>query len=118
MVLEQEPGSTQDAMERAAPVVKPSSSAANGGNPRVREEIEQLKQIEALVGPNPAQALRLVSEANLKFRGGVFGPEREALSIIALHNAGQEKEAKARATVFLERNAQGPLSDRVRRAIE
>lgn len=65
---------------------------------------------------DPARALRLVRDADATFAGGVFGPERAGIAVLALLGSGDVSQARRKAAAYLRKHPKGAYARRIRRA--
>jgi hypothetical protein len=87
----------------------PSPSMAPSRASQLREEsIAVMAARQALRENDAGKALRLLEQAQLRFKKGVLAEEREALTIEALAKSGQKARASARAAAFLHNYPRSP----------
>lgn len=72
---------------------------------------------DALRAGDSASALSLLARAQQRFRAGVLGQEREALTVEGLAKSGQQAAAQVRGRAFLKNYANSPYSARIRALI-
>lgn len=82
-------------------------------DPRL-EEAELLEQARSLVGPRPAQALKLTAQHARDFPRGRLGAEADLLAAQALLGMGDVAGAKQRATTSLKRYPNGIYARQLR----
>ncbi len=87
-----------------APPETASSAATSRGNrvpqPGSVSEAALLEQARRALNSDPARALALTRQYQLKFPNGVLGQEREVIAIEALRRLGRTTEASERARSF------------------
>jgi hypothetical protein len=104
-----------DSREPEPKPVSPAAEVTGGAGPVA--ELRDVARARALVSHDPATALAVLERLAQTHPHGYFIEEREALTILALTQAGQHDLAKPRATKFLREHPQSPLADRVRAAV-
>ncbi len=109
---------SQGRSARRGPVVDLAPALPADPDARLRLEIEALAEARRALAADPARALALAEQGQQQFRDGMFGQEREAIGIFALHKLGQEARARQRAEAFLARYPDGPFSEQVRRLLK
>lgn len=94
----------------AAPLVAPNRTSS------LREEsLAVMAARQALRSNDAASALRLLEQAQARFKKGALTEERESLTIEALAMSGQKTSASARARAFLTRYPRSPHAADVQR---
>jgi hypothetical protein len=115
-----DPGKVPVYRKPARPAVQsesPTRSPAVEAEDRLRAETEALRLAQqALRERMPEQALRLLDEQDLRFRGGLLPQERTAARILALCQAGRVGEARVQALRFEQLWPRSALLGRVRAA--
>jgi hypothetical protein len=85
---------------------------------QLREEsLAVMAARQALRANDPLKALRLLEQAQQRFRKGALTEEREALSIEALAKAGQSARASTRAQAFLTHYPRSPHAADIQRFV-
>jgi hypothetical protein len=109
----------------SAPTDSPATDSVLTDSPatdkasNLREELSHVAKVEsALNSGNPAKALQLLTEYRGRFPRPQLGLEAEILTIQALHESGSVTAAQGRATRFVERHPNSPLSARAKRYIK
>ena len=101
---QQEPDARASRAERTAAVGHLAPSAptmvVSAPAPTLRSEPELLLAARAVLGSDPARALRLLGEHEARFARGELVPEREVLAIEALRHLGRGAAAAARLSRF------------------
>jgi hypothetical protein len=109
------PAPSPASLSSSSPLPRPATAPPHASaKSSLQEEMEDLERLRALERSDPQQALALAEEGRRRFRGGVFGQEREVTAIAALVRLGRRSEAEARARAFVARNPRSPFVERVR----
>ena len=66
---------------------------------------------------DPKEALELLETTGRTYPKGYFVEERRALTVLALFASGKRVQARKKALAFLRDYPNGPLTDRVRSAV-
>jgi len=82
------------------------------------EEAEVLEKARALVGSNPAQALKLSSDYSRDFPKGGLGAEADLIAAQSLLGMGEVAAAQQRAQASLKRNPHGVYTRQLRDIVE
>jgi hypothetical protein len=114
-------GSTETAPaldEAAGPVQSATPMATSGRTSSLREEsLAVMAARQALRSNDTAGALRLLEQAQQRFKKGALTEERESLTIEALAKSGRKAQASARASAFLSRYPRSPHAADVQRYV-
>ena len=97
---------------------RPSSKSSDAALPAFSTEAEAINAARKALTSDPARALSLIEAAAREFPDGALVQEREGYAILALLALGRRAEAEERAADYLERWPMGPLSRRVRDALD
>jgi len=112
------PPGVQSSLEARVAPRAPSISAsapALPGPSALEEEARLLREANAsLQSGDVDHSLALLEEHASRFPTGLLAPERSAVHVLALCQAGRIEQARAESTAFLEAHSEGPLSMRVR----
>jgi hypothetical protein len=121
------PARDLDAPEPPRPTPKASGSSGGSSGPHETAEAEPAGQLDEATQINaarlalasdPGKALALVAAAEKQFPNGSMIQERRGYAILALVALDRTAEAQERADAYLERWPNGPLSRRIRAALE
>lgn len=114
-----EPAALEDPSELAGSTSPqpPKAQTPDPAPPRVTEA-EQINAARKALERDPATALALIESAAQMFPDGAMIQERDGYAILALIALDRRTEAEARAPSYLARWPKGPLSRRVRDALE
>jgi hypothetical protein len=105
--------------EPAVGAPQPSAAApARPGASSSRREIAQLVRIRALLGSDPAAALRLAERSEREFPHGLLSEERQALSIVALAKSGAHDAASKRAQRYFARFPHSPMREPISASLQ
>lgn len=85
---------------------------------RIKREIEHTDRMRRALEDDPSRALALAREGERMFAQGMFTMERKGHEVLAMSALGRKDEAQRLGQAFLKRWPKGPLSERVRRAID
>ncbi len=104
--------------QSAGPVQSATPMATPGRASSLREEsLAVMAARKALRSNDTAGALRLLEQAQLRFKKGALTEERESLTIEALAKSGHKAQASARASAFLSRYPRSPHAADVQRYV-
>jgi hypothetical protein len=112
---------TLDAPVPPRPASKPSTkSVAEAADPAasLADEAAQINAARKALASDPGKALALMEAAEQQFPDGAMIQERRGYTILALVALGRDDDAEALAGAYLQRWPNGPLSRRVRDALE
>lgn len=109
-----EPAATPQAPPhaRSQPPARGAASAAVDPDLALRDEIEHLARVKALLEAEPRAAYELAQAGN-RTLSSMFREERDGLSVLALDAAGEHARARALAKRFLRRHPSSPLGERI-----
>lgn len=93
---------------------QPSASATSSGT--LAEETMNLATIRRTAKTDPAAALSLVDQSNMRFANGAFREERESIAVGCLADLHRPDEARKRARAFLRAYPSSAFSDQVRQS--
>jgi hypothetical protein len=78
------------------------------------DELQAIASARRLVAASPRTALALLAQVEREHPRGYLAEEREALTVLALFEAGERKLAERQALSFLQRHPQSPYAVRIR----
>ncbi|NOY92158.1 MAG: hypothetical protein GXP55_13250 [Deltaproteobacteria bacterium] len=79
-----------------------------------QDEIAHMARLRVVASRDPVAALRMVREGSRRFRGGLFGEEREAMRVLMLAELHQTRRARRLGARFLRRHPESAFAPRIR----
>lgn len=95
---------------------RPTPKASPPPADTLEAEMKATNAAKRALATDPARALRLVRDADAAFAGGVFGPERAGIAVLALLGSGDVSQARRKAAAYLRKHPKGAYAGRIRRA--
>lgn len=99
-------------LEKNAPADRDRQAPVRNSAPI--DELQAIATARRLVASSPRAALTLLAQVEQQHPRGYFVEEREALTVVALFEAGERKLAERQAVSFLQRHPQSPYASRIR----
>lgn len=115
-VVEPTPEVTTAPHPSVGPTRAPSRSTAPRTDPEPLEDMRALRKAERLLDTQPSEALRLLRTHASNYPDSPLAPERGALRVLALCNAGKTAQGATARDAFLRAHPRSPYGTRVKAA--